>query len=160
MEELLLLVVLTGMDLLYYFETFSYKKALFDKTGGPAIYPRVILVLLLISIAIRVIQILKRHEYEPSVLKGLVTGSRGVFLWAYIAYVLLMEPLGMIIDTVCYLIFICHYMIYARDGKLGSKTSILKHNVSFVLLTLGIYLFFTLVMNVAVPKGLLSSLEF
>lgn len=158
MGEIIFLFVLAAIGGWYFYETFSYTTPIYDKTGGPAVFPRMILILLLICLVVRLIQILVKKERKHFVLLELFTGSTGVFLFAFMAYIFLLEPLGMILDTILYLTFTSHYMIYGRDGTIGSKTSVIKHFIAYIFMSVGIYLFFSKVMNVAVPTGILSFL--
>ena len=155
---MIFLLLLAGLDLYYFAETFSYRKPLYDNTGGPAVFPRVILILLLICLAVRIIQIVVRKEKRRFIFLDLFKGSTGVFLFAFAGYILCMEFLGMILDTVLYMGFISHYMIYQRDGSIGSLRSAAVHMAVYILMAAALYWFFSGVMNVAVPKGLLRFL--
>lgn len=156
MGEIMFLLLIAGIDIFYFMETFTYKKPLYDNTGGPAVFPRVILVLLLVCLFVRILQILIQKENRHFVFRELFCGSAGVFLLAFVCYIFLMEPLGMILDTILYLGFISHYMIYVRDGVLCRPRQILLHMAVFVLMSAAIYWFFSSILNVAVPKGLLN----
>ncbi len=157
---MIFLLLLAGIDVYYLAETFSYKKPLYDNTGGPAVFPRVILVLLLVCLAVRMIQIIVTRDKKHFVFKELFRGSTGVFLFAFAGYIFLMEYLGMILDTVLYLGLISHYMIYQRDGTLGTARSVAVHMAAYLVMAAALYWFFSVFMNVAVPKGLLGFLRF
>lgn len=160
MGEILFLLLIAGIDIIYFAETFTYKKPLFDNTGGPAVFPRVVLILLLACLLVRILQILAAREKRHFVLRELFCGSTGVFLLAFAGYIFFMEPLGIILDTILYLGFTSHYMIYVRDGSLCSGRKILLHMASFAVIAVSVYWFFSTVLNVAVPRGLLSFLNF
>lgn len=160
MGEIIFLLVIAVLDVIYFTETFSYKKPLFDNTGGPSVFPRVILTLLLIFLIARIIQILLTKEKKHFVFKELFCGSTGVFLFSFAGFILLMEPLGMIVDTVLYLSFISHYMIAQKEGTVGTPGKVLVHIAAFTCMAAAVYWFFSGVLNVAVPKGLLGFLNF
>ena len=160
MGEVIFLLLLAGLDVYYFVETFSDKKPLYDNTGGPAVFPRVILILLLICLAVRLIQIIVGKNRKHFVFMELFQGSTGIFLLAFAAYIFLMKGLGMILDTVLYMGFISHYMIYQRDGTLGTFRSVSIHVAVYVLLAAALYWFFSVILNVASPRGLLGFLDF
>ena len=160
MGEIWFLLILAGLDIYYFIETFSYKMPLYDNTGGPSVFPRVILALLLICLLIRLFQLFTAGEKKHFVFLELFRGSTGIFVLAFAAYIFFMEPLGMILDTILYLGFISHYMIAQRDGTIGTPRMVVAHMASFLVMSVAIYWVFSSILNVAVPKGLLGFLNF
>jgi hypothetical protein len=152
----MLLLVLTGIGIYYFAETFTYHKPLFESTGGPEIFPRVILVLLFLFIAVRAIQIILNKKKSSFVFFDLFTGSRGMFLYCFMGYILIMKPLGYIFATFLYLAGLSNYMIYYKDGTIGTARAISIRIVIFAIISVLLYQFFAGILNVNIPLGLLA----
>ena len=103
MGELIFLALIGIVGVLCYNETLSYSVAEYDRTGGPAMYPQLVLILLFIALALRAIQILMTKEKPKFKWFTLFKGSRGVFFIAFALFVFLMDPLGFIVDATLFL---------------------------------------------------------
>lgn len=154
MGEIIFLVILAILDIMYLLETFKYKIPVYDNTGGPGIYPKIILAILLAAIVIRIIKILHSKTKEHFVFKELFEKDRLFFVAAFAVYIMIMRPLGIILSTIIYMTSVSFYIASVVDGTLGTTRAIAIRIVSFCVMSILIYLFFSNVMNVALPKGI------
>lgn len=153
MGEIFFLGIIAVLDIMYLLETFKYKIPVYDNTGGPGIYPKIILVILLAAIVIRIIRILHSKTKEHFIFRELFEKDRLFFVVAFAAYIMIMRPLGIILSTIIYMTSVCFYIALAIDGTIGTTRTITCRIVAFCLMSILIYLFFSNVMNVALPKG-------
>jgi hypothetical protein len=156
MGEFILLLFFAGIDVYYFAETFTYRKPLFETTGGPAVYPRLILALLFFFLVIRAIQVWRTAKKPPFVFFDLFKGSCGVFLYSFFVYILLMQPLGYVIATLLYLTFISHYLLYHKNGTIGTIRLAGLRIVVFAMISFLLYQFFAVILNVNMPAGMLE----
>lgn len=158
MSELIFLAFLAVVGGLGLREVITYTVAAYDRTGGPAIYPKLILILLMVALAVRVIQILLTKDKDKFKWNTLFKGPRGVFFAAFVAFVILMDLLGFIVDGTLFLIFTSLYLYYATTGDktLGGKKLIIKRCVISLVFCVAVYAFFSEFLHVMVPKGILS----
>lgn len=154
MGEVIFLGIIAVLDIMYLLETFKYKIPVYDNTGGPGIYPKIILTILLTAIVIRIIKILHNKTKEHFVFKELFEKDRLFFVVAFATYIMIMRPLGIILSTIIYMTSVCFYIALAVDGTMGTTRTIASRIVAFCLMSILIYLFFSSVMNVALPKGI------
>ncbi len=160
MGELIFLALIGIVGVLCYNETLSYSVAEYDRTGGPAMYPQLVLILLFIALALRAIQILMTKEKPKFKWFTLFKGSRGVFFIAFVLFVFLMDPLGFIVDATLFLTGTSLYLYYQTTGDktLGGAKAITLKVVLFAAFNTAVFLFFTSVLNVGVPEGILGFL--
>lgn len=154
MGEIIFLLVLIAISALGFIEAGTFPVSLFEKTGGPSLFPKVLFVGLAIFAVVRIIVILKSKEKTKFVFLDLFKSTRGVFILASVIYVLVMEYLGYIISTALFLIVICNYLYWKRYDTKGTVKSIVLRNASMVLITFLLYVFFAKVMTINLPHGL------
>lgn len=161
MSELIFLAILAIVGGLCYGETLTYTVAEYDRTGGPAMYPQVVLILLFIALALRAIQILMKKEKPKFKWFTLFKGTRCVFFLAFVLFVILMQPLGFIVDSTLFLTATSLYLYYQTTGDktLGGAKAITLKVVLYAAFNTLVFLFFTSVLSVGVPYGILSFLS-
>lgn len=160
MSELIFLGMLAVLGVVCLGETMTYTVAPYDRTGGPAVYPQIVLVLLFVALALRAVQLLTSKTREKFKWTTLFQAPRGVFFAAFLLFVVLMKPLGFIVDSTLFLTFTSLFLYYkTTDDKSlgGAKTIILRFIISAAFSS-GVYLFFAKVLHVAVPEGILSAI--
>ena len=158
MSEFVFLAGLAVLALLGYSEVLTYTVTKYDRTGGPAIYPKMLLILLLVALAIRGIQILASKKKEKFKWGSLFSGQRGVFFVSFVLFVMLMKPLGFILDGTIFLVFTTFYLYYKSTGdkSLGGKKKIVFRVLFSLGFCVAVYLFFSEFLHVAVPEGILG----
>jgi len=158
MSELIFLAVIAVLALLGYNEVLGYTVTRFDRTGGPAIYPKLLLILLLVALVIRAVQILMSKDREKFKWASLFKGQRGIFFLAFVAFVALMKPLGFIVDGTLFLTFTSLYLYYRSTGdkSLGGKKKVIFRVIFSLAFCTAVYLFFANFLHVAVPEGILG----
>ena len=156
--EIIALLLLAGTGVAYFMETYGYRISRFERTGGPGVYPRAILTCLFIFILLRVVQILLSKENRAFVFFNLFWGKKGTFFGMFVLYILLMPFLGYIVATTAYLVAASTYLSYIKEGNLGSRRRLLVRSACFLGATFGIYQFFVVLLDVAVPSGIFASI--
>jgi len=160
MGELVFLIGLSAIAGYYYYETLSYTVSRFERTGGPAVFPQLLVYGLLIFIVIRVVQILVKKEKPKFKGLSLLQGTRGIFFFSFVAYVLLMTRLGFVMSATLYLIGISTYMYKQVEGsaRMYSIRVFGVRCVIMVVFVIAVNYFFSTVLNVEVPTGFLGNL--
>ena len=154
MGEIIFLLILIAISVLGFIEAGTFPVPIFEKTGGPALFPKILFVGLAIFAVIRIIMILRSKEKKKFVFVELFQSTRGVFLLASVVYVLVMEYLGYIISTALFLVVICNYLYWKRHDTKGTVKSIILRNVAMIVITFLLYVFFAKVMTINLPQGL------
>lgn len=158
MGEIIFLLLLAAGAVSYLIEASGYPMPRFEVSGGPAIYPKMILTVFLILAAVRIIQIISSREKEKFVFSELFVGTRGVFWFAFILYVLVVKTIGYHITTSLFLIGMTEFFYYKKAKFLGTPKQILLRSTGLILFVAGMYWFFAATMNVLLPKGLLAGI--
>lgn len=160
MSELIFLGILAVIGFLCFGETMTYSVAQYDRTGGPAVYPQIVLLLLFIALVLRGIQVLMTKERTKFKWATLLRGPRGSFFLAFLLYTILMKPLGFIVDSTLFLTFASLFLYYKTtdDRTLGGKKVVITRFVVSAVFSGAVSFFFTKVLLVAVPAGILSSI--
>lgn len=156
--EIVALLLLACTGVAYLVETFGYRVSRFERTGGPGVYPRIILYCLFFFIVLRMAQILWERKNRAFVFFDLFHGSKGVFFFTFVLYIFLMPYLGYILSTTLYLVFASCFLTYLKEGSLGAKPRLILRSLFFFGTTMGIYWFFVLFLDVAVPAGLIEAI--
>ena len=73
-------------------------------------------------------------------------------------FVVLMKPLGFILDGTIFLVFTTFYLYYKSTGdkSLGGKKKIVFRVLFSLAFCVAVYLFFSEFLHVAVPEGILG----
>jgi len=154
--ELVFLAVLAVVASVFFFETTTYKIASFDTSGGPAIFPQYVLILLLVAIVVLVIQKIIKKDFKGFVFLELFKRERGIGLLSLIAYLTLLNILGFTLSTILFLSFLVNFLYRAHhDKSLGSVKQISIRTGISVLFSFIIHYTFVNLMHVMLPKGIL-----
>lgn len=154
---LLLLIVAGGY---YFFETLGYTVGKFDTTGGGGTFPRAILVCLFVFVVLRLLEILIKKQKAPFKFFGFLQGTGGVFFLSFVAFVVLIRPLGFIIDALIFMLWSINYLYYKAndDRSLGGIKAVAVRSVFVVIYVLAVYWFFSNALSVNLPAGLLKNI--
>lgn len=135
-----------GLSLYVYFASKAFERVGEGLSQDPAYYPRVLALLLAVmSIGLLVDTVRKRTKVACTVNKNLLV-NLGKFLGVLIVYILILRPVGFIISTAAF--------VFGMIWLLGGTR---RHALIFALpVSLIIYLVFSYVLKVPLPKGLLS----
>jgi hypothetical protein len=154
--ELIFLAVLAIVASVFFVETTTYKIASFDTSGGPAIFPQYILILLLVAIVVLFIQKIIKKDFKGFVFIELFKRERGIGLLSLIAYLTLLNILGFTLSTILFLSFLVNFLYRAHHEKsLGSVKQISIRTGISVLFSFIIHYTFVSLMHVMLPKGIL-----
>lgn len=153
--ELIFLAVLGVASLVLLMETTGYKTASFDTSGGPGIFPKYVIILLLIAIIALVIQKIIKKEFKGFVFLSLFKAERGITLIALITYLALLNLLGFVLSTSLFLCFMVNFLYRANHEKsLGSKKHIVLRSGFSIAFAFFIQFIFVSLMHVMLPKGI------
>lgn len=160
MGELIFLALLAALGGFYYIESLSYTVGKFDTTGGGGIFPRAVLLVFFIFIIARVIEIIVKKEHAPFKFFGYLKGVGGVFFVSFAVFVLLIKPLGFVIDAIIFSMWIVNYLYYKAkdDKKLGGTKAVIIRSVCIFAYVLVVNWFFTDILTVNLPQGLLANI--
>lgn len=160
MGEIIFLLLLAGVGVVYLVQTGSYRTPLLDNSGGPALFPRIVCIALIALIVIRIIQIIAQKGMKNKFkFLELFKGYTGFFSIATIVLILVIQYLGFIVSCFLYLTVVANGLYYFKNGSVGTVKSIILREILFLAFVMGLYLFFTRILFVAFPQGILSGLN-
>ncbi len=156
MGEIIFLIVLLLLGGVLFQQTFTFGVSILDQSGGPALFPRIVLAILAIAIIIRLISVLREKKHEHFVFIELFTGNRLFFFLSLILYIVTFKFLGYILSTCLFLMITCNYFYYVVKGNKGSVKSIAVRNIGIVVFAVVMYVFFANVLHIMLPAGILG----
>lgn len=153
MGELVFLLILLILCAVCFVQTLSFPVSILDQSGGPALFPQIVLALLTLVIVIRLIQFFREKKHEHFVFRELFTGRRLFFFGSLIVYVFLFDFLGYILSTALFLVVTINYFYYVVKGNRGSVKAILVRNISAIAFSVIMYVFFANILHIMLPTG-------
>ncbi len=158
MGELIYMAIIAVIAIFMFIVSGSFPVSIIDKSGGASLFPRVVVVLLLCFMAIRTVFVLRDKELREKtfIFLEIFKGPRLVYLLGTFTYILLIQPLGFVITTSLYLFGMSNFMYYKQKDSIMSmqRSSIIFF--SGLTVSLGMYLFFTRVLSILLPQGILG----
>ncbi len=158
MGELIFMGITALAAIAMFFMTASFPVSIIDKSGGPALFPRIIVILLIVFILIRSVIVLKDKELlkKPFIFTEIFKGSRLIYLLVTLAYILLIKQVGFLIMTTVYLFGLTQYLFFIQqDHTMNLKRNLIT-GVGALVVTIGIYLLFSNVLGIRLPKGIVK----
>ncbi len=153
MGELVFLLVIAALAIGMFVMTFSFPTSIVDKSGGPALFPRILIGLLLLLLIIRFIQILKGRK-EKFYFLEFFTGNRLIVFLSLVFLVASMSTLGYVISTSLFVLGLVNLFYAKVHGQLGGLKKIIIRNISLLVLVVGVYWFFLNVLHITLPQGI------
>ena len=151
--EIVFLLLLLAASLFFLRETYSYQVPSFDTSGGPALFPRYILILLSVCIVLLIIQLIWQKRGKTFVFFEVFKHERGVFFWTLVAYLFLLNPIGFLAATILYLLFIVNYLARLYKGTLGSIKEIIVRSTISLAVALSVTYLFSEIFRIILPTG-------
>lgn len=152
-------IVFLGLLLLFcgylFFLTFSFPVNILERSGGAGLFPRIVLIFLMVFLIIRVVQILGQKKKNPFVFAEMFQGTRLFYLIALVAYVAALKILGYFICTILFLGVMINVLYRQLKGEWGSPGTIAVRNVLIVVFAAVMNLFFANILHVLLPVGIL-----
>ena len=158
MGESIFLASLAAVAGTMLFETMHYPTGALDRSGGPGIFPTILIAILLAFIALRLVAIIRSRKQEKFVFMEMFRGIRLLFLVALGLTILLMESIGFVPMISLFLIVSVHCFYFAANDSWGSYRLIAVRSLVLVGFTVGMYVFFQAALGVQLPAGILSIL--
>ena len=156
MGEIIFLLCFLVVSIYMYVLTGSFRISKMDRSGGAAMFPRIVIVLLMICLLLRMLQIFREKEKREFVWKNLFSRGRMEFTAALVVYVICLKPLGYIVTTCAFLFFTVNRFYYLEEDNLGTKKGILIRSVVLAVFAVIMYFVFSGVLAVSLPKGILK----
>ena len=156
MGECVFLGVLIILSCVYYMQTLSYGAVIGDASGGAGFFPRIVCVCLVLLATIRLAQIIRSKEKKHYKMIEMFQGTTGMFSVSTVILVISMPYLGFVLSGFIYLTVVCGVLRKAKTGEFGAAKWVALREIVFFLLLVGIYAFFTRILFVALPAGLLN----
>ena len=145
MGELVFLALLLAVCTLFYGMSFDFKTSILDTSGGAALWPRIVIIFLVMIII------------KQFVFKELFQGSRLFFLLSLFGYVILFRYAGYLISTMLFLLITMNIFYKITRDNFGSMRSIIVRNGVAVAFVFGCNFFFAEVVHIALPQGAIWS---
>lgn len=158
MGEIIFLIILAAAGVGMFGMSFGFQVSRIDTSGGPALFPRIVIVILLAFIIIRIVMISKNKEELGKKFHFLeiFMGSRLVFLLLFLAYALLMKPLGFVISSSLFLMIAVTFLHKKQYGEgVTAKKGLILYPVIVIAVTV-LYYIFVYKLNVLLPGGILN----
>lgn len=138
--------------------TYGFAVSPFDKSGGAALFPRIVIGILLVFALARVIQLLMKKKKEKFVFSELFKGYRLFFFGSFVIYVLLLEFIGYIFASLLFLGITVNMFYRHVVGDFGPVKSIVIRNVAIVAFIILMDYFFASVLGIFLPNGMWAAL--
>ena len=151
--EFVFLLILLGLSLTLLGQTFQYEIPSFDTSGGPAMFPQYVLVMLIIAIVFLLIQLAWRKQGRTFVFGEVFRGGQGVFLGSLALYLLLLSPFGFLASTILFLLFTVNYLAQRYHGSLGTGKAIAVRSLVSVVVACTVNYLFAGVFRIMLPTG-------
>lgn len=158
MGEIIFLIILAAAGIGMFGMSFGFQVSRIDTSGGPALFPRIVIIFLLAFIVIRIVMISKNKEELEKKFHFLemFQGSRLIFLFMFLGYALLMKPLGFVISSSLFLIVAVTFLYKKQYGeKITVKKGLILYPV-LVVCVAALYYIFVNKLNVLLPGGILN----
>lgn len=152
-------IVFLGLLFLFcgylFYLTFSFPVNILERSGGAGLFPRLVLIFLMVFLIIRIVQILCVKKKSPFVFVEMFQGTRLFYLIALVAYVAGLKIFGYFICTILFLGVTINVLYRQLKGGWGSAGAIVIRNVSIVVFAAVMYFFFAQILRVLLPTGIL-----
>lgn len=158
MGELIFLGILMVICIYFYTLTFGFAVSVLDKSGGAAVFPRFVILFLVIFLAVRFIMVLKEKQRKPFAFKELFTGMRLFFFVSLICYILALRYLGYLICTASFLMVTVNVFYYKTKDGWGPVRSIVVRNTMLAVFTFAMNYFFVRILHIMLPSGFLPQI--
>ena len=157
MGELIFLGLIMAICGVFFYLTFDFQVSLLDRSGGAALWPRIIIIFLMIFVIIRFIQVLREKDKGEFVFLELFKGPRFFLLASLVAYIVAFKSLGYIISTSLFLVVVVNVFYKWTKNDFGSVKSIVIRNTLLILFVIALNYFFAEIVNIPLPTGTLWS---
>lgn len=158
MGEIIFLIILALAGAGMLGMSFGFQVSRIDTSGGPALFPRVVIIMLFVFIVIRIVMISKNKEEMEKKFHFLeiFQGSRLIFLLLFLGYALIMKPLGFVISSSLFLILAVTFLYRKQYGeRITVKKGLVLYPVILVSVA-ALYYIFVNKLNVLLPSGILN----
>jgi len=157
MGEIIFLGIWMAIAVAMYIVSFQFPAIKIDKSGGGGVFPRIVITLFVVLLAIRIIQIIATKETKKKfAFLEIFKGPSLVYLIATTVYFLSCKAVGFILMTIVYLIGMIIFCYRVSEGKFPS---VLKTIIICVAVIVGVVAFawlFSAKLQVLLPKGILG----
>lgn len=156
MGEIVFMGVLGVVSFGMFMMTYTFRTSIIDQSGGPALYPRLIILFLVALMLIRIVIILKTppEKRQRFAFLEIFKEIRLAYLLQFLTYVVLLAVIGFKISTTIFLNVMIHYLSYRQTGKRASKRRVLGLGLITIMGVIGLEYCFTKLLNVPLPKGI------
>lgn len=158
MGELIFNALLAVVAVIMFVMTYSFPTSIFDKSGGAGLYPRIVIICLLILLLIRTVQVLRSEEEKKRkfVFLEMFQGPRLIYILTTLAYFLLVTSIGFVLTTIAYLIWSILYFYCLQEKKRPSKKTAAIVVVSVIPSVIVLDYLFCNVLGVLLPAGIMG----
>lgn len=159
MGEIAFMAVLALVGIVMFAMTADFPTSVIDKSGGPAMFPRLVICLLLAVMVVRTIKILRNKSLlkQRFVCADLFKGSSLTYLCLFVGYAAFITTLGFVATSSLFLVVAIPYLYRRQDGKWPAPGRILAIAVLSVAGVVALNYLFTSVLDVILPTGLWGS---
>lgn len=158
MGEIIFIGILSVIGLAMFGASFFFQASLIDKSGGPALFPRIIIVALLVLLLVRAIQILRSKKQRAThfAFAEMFQGARLVFLILFFLYAITITTLGFVVSSTLFLIAAILFLYKQQYNK---KMPVKKIILCCLCCGVGVFAVnycFVNFFNVVLPSGILG----
>lgn len=151
--EIVFLLVILGFSVLFLVQTHSYQVPTYDTSGGPAMFPQYILIMLIAAIVILVVQLIIKRQGAKFVFGEMFTGVRGIFFVSLVVYLALLRPIGFLLSTALFLLVTVNFLARVYKGSLGTAKEIVVRSSISLGVALFVNFLFADVFRIMLPTG-------
>jgi len=154
MGELIFLGILLAICVYFFTLTSGFAVSILDKSGGAAVFPRIVIIFLAVFIIARMVTVLLEKEKKPFAFLELFQGMRLFFFASLVIYILALKPVGYVLTTTAFLVVVINGFYYKVKGNWGSVPAIVVRNMLLVAFVMLMEFFFVRILHIMLPAGI------
>ncbi|WP_010169066.1 tripartite tricarboxylate transporter TctB family protein [Candidatus Epulonipiscium viviparus] len=158
MGEIIFNIILIILSIGMYVATYRFPVSIIDKSGGAALFPRIVIIGLIVLLIIRTVIILKSQAEKDKqfIFLEIFVGRRLAFYLLFIAYALTITTLGFFISSSIFLAIAIPFLYKLQHGNFMNKKQIITTIVTSTISVYVLYFIFTNYFNVMLPSGIFN----
>lgn len=158
MGEVIFLGIVAIIAAIMLVMTASFPVSIIDHSGGPTLFPRLVIGLLFLFILIRIVEVLKttKEDRKPFIFTEIFKGPRLLFIIISVIAFILVSRLGFIITMSLYVPGMMVFFTYLNKKALPSRKEIIVMIFSCIVFVILFDYLFCIHLHVILPKGILG----
>ena len=155
MGELFFMACIAAVCIAMFVMTGNFPVSVIDDSGGPALFPRIVIVFLIAVMAVRAAAVARDRKLlaQKFVFFSLFRGNSLIYLLLFVGYAVTMPFFGFVAGTALFLIASMAFLYSRQNGKTPGFHAALLIAAGSVAGTLAVHYAFSSLLNIVLPVG-------